>query len=191
MQGWWLRGCLLLALGLALQAGADAGSRDQVYKQATVVQGLRVVGRAEFRPDGTLESATLAEAMTLGAARLPARSVVHLRPDGTPDWCFLPEDTVIEGHLCQGGGHEWMTQFHPDGRLKSAGLARVELLQGVPCDRGSFWTEVLGGGGRTVFHPNGSLARARVARTVQLQGQTLRRGQHVRLDEAGTITSCE
>jgi len=183
-----------LGLGLTVLtalAGPAGGGVERVFVEPTRVQGLHLLGRAEFYPDGALEAGTLAEPVELGRARLPERTLLHLRPDGTPDWCILPADGLLEGHLCQGGGHDWMTEFHPDGRLMSAGLARVEWIQGIPCDRGTFWTEVFGGGGRTCFHPDGGLARARVARTVQFQGRTLRRGEHVSLDPAGTLRSVE
>lgn len=183
--------CLVLGSCLALAGERRPPAQVRQYEQATVVQGLTLRGRAEFRADGSLEAGTLAQSTCFGPTRLAEGTLLHLSQRGELDWCFLPRDQELQGHLCQGGGDEWMTLFHPDGSLKSAGLAREELIDGVPCDVGTFWTEVFGGGGRTHFHPNGRLAAARVAREVKFQGRTLRKGEHVRLDGAGRLLEVE
>jgi hypothetical protein len=184
----WLTGALLLAAGLAALAGGPPAAKTvRQFARPAEVQGLSVVGRAEFYPDGALESATLAREAVFGDTRLPTRSILHLTPKGEPDWCFLPADTRLQGHTWQGGGDDWMTCFYPSGRVKSGGLAAEELIDGIPCDVGTFWTETFGGGGRTALHENGRLAFARVAREISVQSRRLKRGQHVRLDETGRL----
>jgi hypothetical protein len=123
----------------------------------------------------------------------PAGTVIFLTPDNKINYCKLRRNCVIQGHNCIGTGPSgWDTVFYPSGKLKSAGLANTEVIEGIPCAAGSFWNEVFGAGssvrgGRTYFYENGKLMYAKVAKTIEYQGHIIKKGQHVRLKGDGTL----
>ena len=103
-------------------------------------------------------------------------------------YCFLPRNTEIQGILCRGDRHRgWETEFYRNGKLAKAWLAREQVIQGVPCMKASFWTEVFRRDAAVYFHPNGKLAKCKLARDVTLQGHKFKKGQHVRFDPEGKL----
>lgn len=179
---------LLAWLCVAGDVGADESNIEyRTYDKPTQVQGLTVIGKVEFYPSGTLTFARIAKETKWFGHLFPEGTGLHFRDDGTIDWCFLAQDTEIQGHMFQGGGHEWMTDFYRSGKLKSGGLAEMQVIDGIPCAAGTFWNEAFGGGGRTHFYESGKLLYAKVAKTVQYRGTKIKRGKHVRLSEDGAI----
>ena len=96
---------------------------------------------------------------------------------------------MIQGHLCLGTGHGFMTGFHPNGKLKLAWLAEDEIIQGIPCAKYRFMSGLFGGGERTLFDENGRLRYCRLSRAITLEGQTLKKGDEVRFDSEGKLVS--
>ena len=153
------------------------------------IQGIACTGSVEYYQDGKLKSCTLGRDDTLSGQPLALGTVVNLRPDGSLDWCFLQENTVIQGHLCSGSGHGFMTGFHPNGQLKTAWLAQDEVIQGIPCAKFSFLSSLFGGGERTLFHENGRLNYCTLSDTLTVEGQHLKKDEVVRFDKDGRLIS--
>lgn len=151
------------------------------------IQGISCTGSVEYYQGGKLKSCTLGREDTLSGQPLPPGTVVNLTAEGVLDWCFLPQNTMIQGHLCRGSGHNFMTCFHPNGRLKIAWLAEDEVIQGIPCAQYRFMSSLFGGGERTVFDDNGRLRYCRLSEAITLDGKSLKKGAEVRLDKHGKL----
>jgi len=151
------------------------------------IQGISCTGSVEYYQGGKLKSCMLGREDTITGQPLPPGTVVNLTPEGSLDWCFLPQNTMIQGHLCLGSGHEFMTCFHPNGQLKTAWLAQDEVIQGIPCAKYHFMSSLFGGGERTLFDERGRLRYCRLSAAVTLEGQPLKKGAEVRLGEEGKL----
>ena len=89
-------------------------------------------------------------------------------------------------HGCRGGGHDWMTHFHPNGELRLCWLSRDEVIQGVPCSRATFLGEFFGRKyATTEFHENGALASCVASTDTNVGGQHCDAGDRVKLDPDG------
>jgi hypothetical protein len=151
------------------------------------VQGVPCRGYVELDAAGHLKSGILDREHAFGPVLLPVNTQFYLRPDGTVKDVHLGADTTYGGHACLGRGPgEWMTGFHPNGRLAYCFLAGDQVIDGVPCRRGSFWGEITGGVG-TSFHDNGALATCRLAADVTIAGQNYEKGERVALDPEGKV----
>jgi hypothetical protein len=162
-----------------------ASSREML-DAPRVVDGVPCRGYVEVDATGRLKSAVLDREHAFGPVALPANTQFSLRPDGTVKDVHLGADTTFDGHTCLGSGPgEWMTGFHPNGRLAYCFLVRDETIDGVPCRHGSFWGEI-SGGVIVSFHDNGTLATCRLAAELTLQGRPLSRGKRVHLNPDGS-----
>lgn len=151
------------------------------------IQGVPCTGYIDFYKNGKLESCTLARDDTISGQPLPAGTVVHFKPDSVFDWCFLQQTTEIQGHLCRGQSHGFMTGFHPNGQLKTAWLAEDEVIQEIPCAKFRFLSVIFGGGDGTYFHENGKLKFCTLSEDFTIDGRELERGDHLRFDEEGKL----
>jgi len=165
---------------------ACAGGGRRLARPETI-DGVPCAERAWISADGRLESCTLAEATDFPGVRLPAGTRVGFAAPGRLDCVFLPGPTAIEGHVCRGRGHGFQTCFHPSGRLRFFNLERPETIDGVPCQRSSFWTEVLVGRAGVELHADGSLAGCLLAAPLERDGVRLDRGSRVALAPDGTL----
>jgi hypothetical protein len=154
------------------------GSRWQRCTLAAPLQiaGVRWRDTVFIDPQGRVREGRLAAEAQLGAVAAPDGAWVALDPAGAVDFVFLPRTMALEAHLCRGGGHDYMTRFHPNGRLRSCWLDRDEVVDGLPC-RGSGW--FLLGGVSTEFHDDGRLAACTLARPAIVDGQALPAGARV------------
>jgi hypothetical protein len=174
----------------ACHAGpAVVGARSRTFKTPTNLNGVTVVGRVSFyATNNVVEFARLArDQVAWGRTPLPAGTGVKFRPDGRPTWCFLAKDYEIRGHLLNGGGHEWMTCFYPNGELESGGLVHVEVIDGIPCEAAA--KGIWGKHPRTHFYADGKLKSAQVAVTFRHRGQIIAKGKHIELEPDGSIES--
>ncbi|TFH00876.1 MAG: hypothetical protein E4H13_06300 [Calditrichales bacterium] len=102
---------------------------------------------------------------------------------------------MIQGHLCRGEGHEFMTAFYPNGQLKTAWLAQDETIQGIPCAKFKFlsavlgWIEGSGKNGSTVFYENGLLLYCELSENFTIEGRRFRRGDALRFDQEGKLVA--
>ena len=144
-----------------------------------------VFGQKESTKNNQKEHATKIQNDSLSF--LPKGTIIHKRTKHKV-YCFLPRNTEIQGILCRGDRHRgWETVFYVNGKLAEAWLARTEEIQGVPCMKASFWTEVFGGDAAVYFHPNGKLAKCKLARDAIINGHAFEKGDHVRFDSEGKL----
>jgi len=164
------------------------GNRATIQEGKVVeVQGVPCSGVIEYYKDGKLEFCHLAREATLSGQLLPAGTGVHFTPEGIFDWCFLQQDTRIQGHLCRGSGHGFMTCFHSNGKLSLAWLAENEVIDGIPCAKFRFLASIFHGGSGTYFHENGRLQRANLSRTFTIEDRSFRKNAIVRFDPDGNL----
>ena len=123
---------------------------------------------------------------TISGQPLPAGTVVHFKADSVFDWCFLKRNTEIQGYLCRGQGHGFMTGFHPNGQLRTAWLVNHEMIQGIPCARYRFMNALFGGGDATRFHDNGQLAFATLYEDCIIDGIEMD-GRRVSVDQSEIV----
>ena len=154
-------------------------------------QDISCIGQPEYYENGNLEFCTLSHEDTLSGQPIPAGTGVHFTEDGVFDWCFLQQDTKIQGHLCGGKGHNFMTGFHPNGQLRTAWLAENEVVQGITCAKFRFLSAVFAGihgkPGQTSFHENGQLRYCELSESMIIQGKSYMKGDAVRFNPDGTL----
>ncbi len=139
-----------------------------------------------FEATGRLSQCTLDRDAVVRNADLQKGTTVALNPDGAIRYVFLPGTAMVGEHSCRGGGHDWMTHFHPNGVLRLCWLSRDEVIQGVPCSRATFLGEFFGRKyATTEFHENGALASCLASSATAVGGRDYEAGERVRLDQEG------
>ena len=153
-------------------------------------QDVSCTGQPEYYENFNLEYCILSREDTLSGQPLPAGTEVHFTEDGV-NWCFLQKDTIIQGHLCRGKGHNFMTSFHPNGQLRTAWLAIDEVMQGIPCSKFRFLSAVFAGihgkPCQTSFYENGQLRYCELSKNMTIQGKSYKKGDAVRFNTNGTL----
>ena len=178
---------MCLTLTMTFFASCRSNSYREQPDRPTEIQGISCWG-AEFYETGELEFCLLARDDSLSGQLLQAGTGVAFTREGHMDWCFLRHDTQIQGHLCRGHRNDWMTGFHPNGKLRLAWLAQMECIQGVPCMAASFWRDLFRGGpAGTYFHDNGKLKICRLAKGVTIEGHSFKKCDYVRFDREGRL----
>ena len=196
---WALAAAILLACVAVMVALSRSEPPKSVERQRAssremldaprVVDGVPCRGYVEVDTAGRLRSAILDREHAFGPVVLPVDTQFSLRPDGTVKDVHLGSDATFDGRTCLGRGPgQWMTGFHPNGRLAYCFLVADETIDGVPCRHGSFWGEIRGGVG-TSFHDNGRLESCRLAAEITLSGRAFRSGERIHLNPDGTPTA--
>ncbi|MBT3299567.1 MAG: hypothetical protein HN657_03400 [Candidatus Marinimicrobia bacterium] len=146
---------------------------------------------AQYYDNGTIEFCRLAKADTISGQIFPKGTGVHFTKEGSMNWCFLPEDMMIQGHYCLGGGHSFMTGFYPNGQLKTAWLVQDEIIQEIPCSKFRFFSAIFHGfhgkDGSTNFYNNGQLMYCELSRDITIQGQSFKIRDSIRFDRSGKL----
>lgn len=129
-------------------------------------------GYAWFYSDGKLQKCTVTREMPYGEITIPAGSWITLTEDGEPWGVQMPHDAAMLGLTCQGGSflgpsESSVVAFYPNGKLKDCYLAHDQLVQGVPCSHGGFWTSLDGPDPGVHFAPDGKLKRCRLSADYQ------------------------
>jgi hypothetical protein len=188
----------VFALLLIVGSGEEQNTviRVQVPEgEVTEVQGVPCTGGIEYYDSGKLMHCSLARDDTLSGQPLAAETGVHFTEEGVFEWCFLRENTVIQGYLCRGQGHGFKTMFHDNGQLRTAWLAEDQFIQGIPCGRFRFLSAVFGPihgkFGHTGFHENGRLKYCELSENFTIEGQRFRRGDAIWFDQDGTLVEKE
>jgi hypothetical protein len=182
---------VLALLPAVIAAGAqDAKPKIVRSKNAGPVDigGVPCAAGYVFRVEatGALHQCRLDHAAVVHNADLKIGTTVALNPDGTIGHVFLPGTTMVGEHSCRGGGHDWMTHFHPNGELRLCWLSRDEVIQGVPCARATFWGEFAGKKyATTEFHDNGSLSSCVASAAADVGGRHYAAGERVKLGPDG------
>jgi hypothetical protein len=144
-------------------------------------------GLVSFHENGRLYRFALAESRSVTGQPLPRGTLIAMSPEGTLDWCFLPRDSEIQGHLCKGRSDNWATSFYPNGKLKTCWLAHDQVIQRIPCGEATFLSEISGGKTGTQFYDNGQLAGCRLAGEITIQSVTFKKGEHLQLNREGKV----
>lgn len=152
------------------------------------IDGVPCAAGYVFREEGSgrLHQCRIDRDAVVRNAGLKKGTTVALNPDGSIRYVFLPGTTMVGEHSCRGGGHDWMTHFHPNGELRLCWLSRNEVVQGVPCSGATFWGEFFGRKyATTEFHDNGALASCVASTATDVGGQHYEAGARVQLDRGG------
>ena len=180
---------IAMALSAVPQAIADSGETVRRRIDSVEMIGGVLCDRtryAEVYRSGAVASCPLARDTTIGMHALPRGTWVQLAPDGRLTSVWLPRDWAVQGHTCRGTGNRgWSVTFHSSGGLAFCYLSDVEMIDGVPCQRGTFWMEMWRFARRsaplgTSFHQDGSLQQCQAARDFLLVTKTYRKGEIVR-----------
>jgi hypothetical protein len=176
-------------------ASAQTGAQDAKPKvvrskpaQPVEIDGVPCAAGYVFREEGSgrLRQCRLDRDGVVRNAGLKKGTTVALNPDGSIRYVFLPGTTMVGEHSCRGGGHDWMTHFHPNGQLRLCWLSRDEVIQGVPCARATFLGEFFGGKHATTeFHDNGALSSCVASAAADIGGRHYAAGDRVKLDPDG------
>ena len=130
---------MLLPAATAAAAGAQDPKPKIVRSKPSTpvaVDGVPCAAGYVFREEGTgrLHQCRLDRNAVVRNADLKKGTTVALNPDGSIRYVFLPGTTMVGEHSCRGGGHDWMTHFHPNGELRLCWLSRDEVIQGARLD---------------------------------------------------------
>ena len=156
--------------------------------QPVEIDGVPCAAGYVFREEssGRLHQCRLDRDAVVRNADLKKGTTVALNPDGTIRYVFLPGTTMVGEHSCRGGGHDWMTHFHPTGELRLCWLSRDEVVEGVPCSRATFFGEFFGRKHATTeFHDNGTLSSCVASAAADIEGRHYAAGDRVKLDPDG------
>jgi hypothetical protein len=181
---------VLLTPAAATMAWAQQPSevRRVVLPRDTVVGGTHCQATkrpAGFYASGTLETCALAEETELFDHRFMPGTWLRFTAAGELRSAWLIRDTELQGYACKGTGFGgWAVDFYPSGRLRLCYLAHEQVIQNVPCRKGSLWGEITGGV-QVTFHETGALESCSAARRFSLDGVTFEVRQRVRLDPSG------
>ena len=190
MNGTGLFTFLILVSLSVSTSSAKEKVRVATFDPPQLVHGL-LCSSARYTETGVLYRADLAQADTLLGWIIPSGSMVHYQEDGiTPRFCFLSENTLLDSLSCRGSGHNWMTCFHLNGKLRLAWLAEDTVIEGVPVRKATFWRAVWQEAA-TRFHDNGRLKQAWLKEDFNIQGRHFYKGQQLLLDEEGKVISEE
>ena len=162
-----------------------------VFMSLVRAQDVSCSNKIEYYQNGNIEFCTLSSEDTLSGQPLPGGTGVHFTEDGVFNWCFLQQDTRIQGNLCRGGGHDFMTAFHPNGQLRTSWLAVDEIIQGIPCSKFRFLSAVFvgihGNTGQTSFYENGQLRYCELSKKIIIEGKPYRKRDAVRFNSDGKL----
>jgi hypothetical protein len=154
-------------------------------------QNAPLSNNIEYYDNGNIEFYILEHEEIVNGQLLPSGTGIHLTDTGVLDWCFLEDDTKIQGHLCRGNGHGFMTSFHPNGKLKTVWLAEDEIIQGIPCSKFRFLSAVFAGihgkTGQTSFYENGQLKYCELSRDFIVNNKTYKKGNALKFSANGEL----
>lgn len=195
-----LAGATVFVLLLVVGSKEDHshGARVEVPEGEIIeVQGVSCSGKIEYYKNGNLEHCSLAREDTLSGQPFAAGTGVHFTEEGIFEWCFLRQTTEIQGYMCRGEGHGFMTRFYPNGQIRTAWLAEDQIIQGVPSAKFRFLSAVIAwaqGGvgnknGSTGFHENGKLRHCELSENFTIEGKKFRRGDALRFDLEGKLVN--
>ena len=84
-----------------------------------------------------------------------------------------------------------MTNFYPNGQLKTGWLANDEIIQSIPCSKFRFMSAIFasfhGKSGQTSFHENGALQYCELLEKMIIEGKSFKKTDTVRFDLEGNL----
>jgi len=193
--------------GYSLQAGTELRFNEAgelasfILTQSAVFAGFMLPTGSKVDlggPQGAMCS--LSQDTLIRGVPLPAHSVLFFNTN--PGWerevpntwqCWMPKETLIQGHLCASIEDACGQIFYSSGKLRAAHLAADEEIDGVPCTSSynvfRLGVRVLSYGldHRAWFYENGHLAQGLVSRDCTLEGRKFKPGDVVRLTRDGKL----
>lgn len=118
---------------------------------------------------------------------LPSGTLLHYTAAGVLDFFWLKKPAVVDGLELAGTGEGPHHMLYQNGTPRGLWLNRTQDVQGVPCRPISFWTEIIRHTSVVRFHPNRRLQSCRLGRDANIQGRTVKKGDRVAFDAAGTL----
>jgi len=188
-----------------------------------IIQGIPCKGEVKYFKDNKLNSCFLAKDYTIDEYLLPAGTKLFLNNDGTLSHCiisketnffgqalpakthvffnmwgeklsfWLPENTVIQGHLIGAADDGPGTPLYPNGKLKEIWLLKDTLIDNIPCTTSGnlfkygWHISHMGTERRVKFYDNGHIQRALLSSDVTIQGHSYKKGELISLDKDGKI----
>lgn len=188
-----------LPTGTAIRFNEAGAVESFVLGQQATIKGFILPAGSMINNDRAF-TCTLREKAIIRGVSLPAHSTVFFRTpkiweSEVPNtWdCWLPKDTMIQGHLCGSGEDGCGTIFYASGKLRAVGLAKNEEIDGVPCTsshnplRLGMRVLFYGLDVRAWFYENGQLAQGMVSRECIIGGRKFKPGDIVRLAQDGAL----
>lgn len=150
-----------------------------VDKDLTVAGRPCKAGWIQLHPNGALAGFTAAKDVALSRFRIPAGGWVMQNADGVVTICSFPRDTMVQGHLCRGGGliggsEGVQTSFYPDGALKQFFGPEPVRIDGVPCGADLFHRGI-------ELYQNGHLKSATLSEDFVRDGRAYHKGERIQL----------
>ena len=135
----------------------EKSERVEKLGETRVIQSVPCAGYARFDAEGRLLSCILSEEHAFGRVVLPANTQIRrFHPDGSPKDVHLGREASSRRppSAARVPADGW-----PGSRPRTPEygfLVERETIDGVPCERGTFWGEITGGV-IVRFHPDGRL----------------------------------
>lgn len=177
-------------------------SQDMTFQGIPFKKGAWV----EFYPEGQLEWFALSQDQIIQGISFKKGSWVKLEPDGKLVHVQTDDETLIQGIPCKGGSANNLIEFHSNGRIERASLAREATIQGISLKGEShiyfnregklekFYsseaTHVDGIScmeGYVAIHPNGKIKNAFLSKDTTIQGIHFKKGHYVEFHSNGKI----
>jgi hypothetical protein len=160
----------LCGLGCAGGAATQFQTHRKMLDKPTEIQGYPCAkDYAWFFSSGRLNRCTVSREIVFGEALIPARSIIELGEDGTPNYAMMNHDATILGVHCSGGNRLLgpaegaMTSFYPTGKFWACFPTDDQVVQGVPCAKGGFWVATFGHEWPTEFYESGKLKSCKLS----------------------------
>lgn len=146
-----------------------------------------------FNSDGKLDRCIISKETKFFGQPLPPGTSVFFNYWGEKLSFWLPENTLIQGHLIGAQNDGPGTPLYENGKLKEIWLVNDELIDGIPCTTSGnifiygYQVARMGTERRVKFYDNGKLKQALLFRDVTIQGHSYKKGEFIFLDKDGKI----
>jgi hypothetical protein len=188
-----------LPAGTTVRFSRSSQVESFILGKQAAIEGFILPAGSEMRIGWAYTCMLFGDAVIRGVS-LPAGSTIFFKtPKGweseVPNtWhCWLPKNTMIQGHLCSSKEDGCGVIFYPSGKLRAAGLAKDEEIDGVPCTsshnpfRMGMRVIFYGLDVRAWFYESGHLAQGMVSRACRIGGRNFKPGDIVCLTPEGTL----
>ena len=171
-----------LVFFLLVFAGCSGQQAEHGSGETTEINEISCVD-PDVHSDGRLENCLLARDAVVVGNRFPSGSWLFFDPPGVLRCVFLAHDYEVQGYVLRGKGHDYQTCFHPNGRLSFGNLKEPTVIQGIPCEKGTFMTWLFKGKACVKFHDNGRLKGCLLSEDVNL----FKEGQWIDVGREGDV----
>jgi hypothetical protein len=178
---------LLMVATVSHKTMAQLSDPDRYKGEVIEVGGISYREGVQYYSGGQIEAGLLAKVDSLMGHELPTGSTIAWHPNGNSKFVFLSKNYEIDGILCRGHGHDYMTSFYPNGQLRTCWPAEDVVVQSVPCRKVITFFDLFTGSAGIRFHRNGQLQKAKLSDSLTVQGVHFAAGDHIEFDENGSL----